>query len=99
LLLSSFSSKDIIFRTYLEFELEKKIIHFKSYISECEALVAELLLKKSNEKSDSTDKTSSSLVVRNSSSSLNTKEAIINDFINELENDRSIMNYDYSKKF
>lgn len=90
--------KDTICKAYFTFELEEKIIKFKTYLFECEELLAKWL----NDSLDGVTDSDAESVVSNMSSTLKlnkSKLQTIEEFISKLERDHLDMELSYGKLF
>lgn len=103
--------KDIICKAYFTFELEEKIIKFKTYLYECEELLAKWL-SEANEENDSdseiplgrgaseSDRLSITFSRRGDGVRLNkSRRHTIDEFISKLERDHLDMELSYGKLF
>ena len=105
--------KDIICKVYFTFELEEKIIKFKTYLYECETLLAKWLSPEAAALADSEveltlpsarsagySSTNDSVSITYRSLKLNrSRRNTINEFINKLERDHLDMELSYGKLF
>lgn len=102
--------KDVICKAYFTFELEEKIIKFKTYLYECEDLLtkwlneAEGIEENENEitlaSARSYDSDSVSYSKRNDGSKLNkSRKNIIDEFLSKLDRDHLDMELSYGKLF
>jgi hypothetical protein len=101
--------KDVICKAYFTFELEEKIIKFKTYLFECEELLAKWLNDSDGMDSDtevvlssarSNDSDSLSIAYGRKSEKLNkSKRQTIDEFLSRLERDHLDMELSYGKLF
>jgi hypothetical protein len=98
--------KDIVCKAYFTFELEEKIIKFKTYLYECEELLAKWLVKEDLADSDAEVTLPSAAGRQNndsdskSSLKLNkSRRKTIDEFISKLERDHLDMELSYGKLF
>ncbi len=92
--------KDVICKAYFTFELEEKIIKFKTYLNECEELLAKWLSAADEDLDSELDSDKMSQRGEASGHKLTkSRRHTIEEFLSKLERDRMQMEMSYGKLF